>query len=194
MCILINMEGQTTFSKRVAERANSLAESGVESLGALYDLTTRRLVRYAVTLTRNHHDAEDTVQAVLVRVAARPRLLAAAKCPWSYLLRMVRNEALGIVRRKKRWSLVSNLTDMLTRRLVDEVELEDTHRAVWKALRQLPTEQAEVVVLKIWEEISFAGIGEVLDISPNTAASRYKYAMQRLSGLLASVRREACHD
>ena len=97
------------------------------------------------------------MQAVLVRVAARPKLLAAAKCPWSYLLRMVRNEALGIVRRKKRWSLVSNLTDLLTRRLVDEVELEDTHRAVWKALRQLPSEQAEVVVLKIWEEMQLRG-------------------------------------
>ena len=84
---------------------------------------------------------------------------------------MVRNEALGIVRRRKRWSLVSNLTDLFTRRLVDEFELEDTHRAVWKALRQLPTEQAEVVVLKIWEEKTFAEIGEVLDISPNTAAS-----------------------
>ena len=188
------MEEQTTFSKRVAERANALAESGVDSLGALHDLTARRLARYAVTLTRNHHDAEDTVQAVLVRVAARPKLLTAAKCPWSYLLRMVRNEALGTLRRKKRRSIVSNLTDMLTRRLVDEVELEDTHRAVWQALRQLPTEQAEVVVLKIWEEISFAGIGEVLDISPNTAASRYKYAMKKLSRQLASVRPEACHD
>jgi RNA polymerase sigma-70 factor (ECF subfamily) len=188
------MGEQTTFSERVGQRANTLAELGVQSLGALYDLTARRLVRYAVTLTRNQHDAEDAVQAVLVRVAARPKLLAAAHCPWSYLLRMVRNEALGILRRKKRWSRVSNLTDLLTRRLVDEVELEDTHRAVWKALRQLPTEQAEVVVLKIWEEMTFAGIGAVLEIPQNTAASRYKYAMQKLSRQLTPVRPEACHD
>jgi RNA polymerase sigma-70 factor (ECF subfamily) len=183
-----------TFSERVRERAATLAELGVNALGALHDLTARRLVRYAVTLTRNQHDAEDAVQAVLVRVAARPNLLAAAKCPWSYLLRMVRNEALGIVRRRKRWSLVSNLTDLFTRRLVDEVELEDTHRAVWKALRQLPTEQAEVVVLKIWEEKTFAEIGEVLDISPNTAASRYQYAMKKLFRQLTPIRSEACHD
>jgi RNA polymerase sigma-70 factor (ECF subfamily) len=188
------MGEQTTFSERVGERANTLAELGVKSLGALYDLTSRRLVRYAVTLTRNQHDAEDAVQAVLVRVAAHPKLLAAAKCPWSYLLQMVRNEALGIVRRKKRWSLVSNIADLLTRRLVDEVELEDTHRAVWIALRKLPTEQAEVVVLKIWEEATFAEIAEILEISPNTAASRYQYAMQKLSRHLAPIRQEVCHD
>lgn len=183
----------TTFSELVGERAKTLAEMGVKSLGGLYDLTSRRLVRYAVTLTRNQHDAEDAVQAVLVRVADRPRLLAAAKCPWSYLLRMVRNEALGIARRKKRWALVSNLADLLTRRLVDEVELEDTHRAVWMALRKLPTEQAEVVVLKIWEEATFAEIGEILEISQHTAASRYRYAMQKLSRQLAPIREEACH-
>ncbi len=188
------MGEQATFSERVSERVNTLAALGVNSLGALYDLTARRLVRYAVTLTRNQHDAEDAVQAVLVRVAAQPKLLAAAKCPWSYLLRMVRNEALGILRRKKRCSHVSNLTDILTRRLVDEVELEDVHRAVWRALRALPTEQAEVVVLKIWEEMSFAGIAELLEIPQNTAASRYRYAMQKLSRQLAPIQSEACHD
>ena len=107
---------------------------------------------------------------------------------------MVRNEALGIVRRKKRWThVVGNLTDLITRRLVDEVELEDTHRAVWKALRGLPTEQAEVVVLRIWEGITFAEIGEVLEISQNTAASRYQYAMQKLSRQLEPIRLEAYH-
>ncbi len=188
------MDQQTTFSERVGQRANTLAELGVESLGALYDLTARRLVRYAVTLTRNQHDAEDAVQAALVRVADRPKLLATAKCSWAYLLRMVRNETLMILRKKKRCTLVGNLTDLLTRRLVDEVELEDTHRAVWKALRLLPIEQAEVVVLKIWEEMSFARIGEILEISQNTAASRYQYAIQKLSRQLAPVRSEAYHD
>ena len=66
----------TTFSELVGERANALAELGVNSLGGLYDLTSRRLVRYAVTLTRNQHDAEDAVQAVLVRVADRPIVIA----------------------------------------------------------------------------------------------------------------------
>lgn len=188
------MTEQPPFSERVNACASTLAESGVTSLGALYDLTARRLVRYAITLTRNQHDAEDSVQAVLVRVAGRPKLLAAARCSWSYLLQMVRNEALGIVRRRRRWSLVVNLTDLLTRRLVDEVELEDTHRAVWKALRLLPTEQAEVVVLKIWEEMTFAEIAAVLEISQNTTASRYKYAMKKLSRHLAPIRSEVCHD
>ncbi|MFO1065233.1 MAG: sigma-70 family RNA polymerase sigma factor [Pirellulales bacterium] len=106
--------------------------------------------------------------------------------PWPYLLRMVRNEALVVLRRRKRWSLVNNLADLLTRRNVDELEQEDTHRAVWMALRTLPHQQSEVVVLKIWEELTFAQIAEILDIPAPTAASRYRYAMEKLARLLGA--------
>jgi RNA polymerase sigma-70 factor (ECF subfamily) len=188
------MPSDTPFPERVRDCALRLSELGVDALGALYDLTSRRLVRYAVTLTRNQHDAEDAVQSVLVRVADRPQLLADADCSWAYLLRMVRNESLGIGRRKKRWSMSAGITDLFTRRAVDEVEREDTHRAVWRALRKLPTEQAEVVVLKIWEDMTFAQVAEVLEISRHTAASRYKYALEKLTRKLAPIQREACHD
>jgi RNA polymerase sigma-70 factor (ECF subfamily) len=38
-----------------------------------------------------------------------------------------------------------------------------------------------VVVLKIWEAMTFAQIADVLEISADTAASRYRYAMQKLA-------------
>jgi RNA polymerase sigma-70 factor (ECF subfamily) len=188
------MSADLPYPDRVRNCAQRLAEFGVDALGALYDLTSHRLVRYSVTLTRNQHDAEDAVQSVLVRVADRPQLLAQANCSWAYLLRMVRNESLGIGRRKQRWSMAGGITDLLTRRCVDELEREDTHRAVWQALRKLPSEQAEVVVLKIWEEMTFAQIADVLEISRHTAASRYKYAIEKLTHKLAPMHREARHE
>jgi len=179
------MNGSEHFSERVRLSATRLTESGVAALGGLFDLTSQRLVRYAVTITRHQHDAEDAVQATLVRVATKPRCLCEAAAPWPYLMQMVRNEALQIARRKRRWSLVGSLTDLLTRRLVDEVEQEETHRAVWLALRKLPTAQAEVIVLKIWEDMTFAQIADILEIAPDTAASRYRYGMNKLSQKLA---------
>jgi RNA polymerase sigma-70 factor (ECF subfamily) len=76
---------------------------------------------------------------------------------------------------------------------VDEAQREESHRAVWAALRALPPEQAEVVVLKIWEEMTFAQIAEILDTSPNTVASRYQYAMAKLTPRLHR-HREVLHD
>jgi RNA polymerase sigma-70 factor (ECF subfamily) len=187
------MAAPDDFSQRVRECTDRLAAAGIDALASLFDLTSHRLVRFSVTITRNQHDAEDAVQTSLVRVASQPKLLAAADSPWAYLLQMVRNEALAIVRRKRRWGAVTSLTDLVTRRKVDELEQEETHRAVWLALRALPPEQAEVVVLKIWETMTFAEIAQILEASPNTVASRYQYAMTKLAVRLTKERQEARH-
>jgi RNA polymerase sigma-70 factor (ECF subfamily) len=49
-----------------------------------------------------------------------------------------------------------------------------------RCLAKLPVEQREVIVLKIWHEHTFEEIGGLLDLSPNTAAGRYRYGMQKL--------------
>lgn len=190
--IVIVMLNQLPIADQVREYADRIHESGPAALSGLYDLTATRLLRFAVTITRNQHDAEDALQATLVRVASNPRLLSRADSPWSYLLQMVRNEALLILRKKKRVFSLSNLCDLFTRRSVDEVEQEETYRAIWLALRQLPTEQSVVVVLKIWEEMTFAEVAQVVDVTPSTAASRYRYALAKLARLLGQEETEAC--
>lgn len=183
-----------SFPELVREFAIRIGESGPSALSGLFDLTSHRLHRYAVTITRNQHDAEDVVQAILVKVAAKPDYLANSMNPWHYLLQMVRNQALTIVRDRRRATFVFNLSDLLTRRRVDEVELEEVHRAVWLALRKLPAEQSEVVVLKLWEELTFVQIGELLVETPSTVASRYRYAISKLSRLLQKTSEEMHQD
>jgi RNA polymerase sigma-70 factor, ECF subfamily len=185
------MAGQNDFNQLVQDCTDRLKSYGVDALGALFDLTSHRLVRFAVALTRNQHDAEDCVQTALVRVAHKPNLLASAAFPWAYLLRMVRNEALLLGRRNRQRPVAGNLSDLATVRRVDELEQEETHRQIWSALRTLPPEQAEVVVLKIWEDMTFSQIGQILDTSPNTAASRYQYGIAKLTRRLSQPQREA---
>jgi RNA polymerase sigma-70 factor, ECF subfamily len=181
------MTTSDALSEKVRICAQRIAECGAPALSGLYDLTSMRLVRFAVTITRNQHDAEDAVQTALLRVATKVDLVLQSDKPWCYLLRMVRNEAIVVLRKKKRWSIVDNLTDLVTRRTVDQLEQEDTFRKVWLALRALPIEQREVVVLKIWEELTFAQIGELLDMPLATVASRYRYALTKLAGPLRSL-------
>jgi RNA polymerase sigma-70 factor (ECF subfamily) len=58
------------------------------------------------------------------------------------------------------------------------------------ALRELSAEQREVLTLKIWGERTFEQIGLHLEISPHTAASRYRYA---LGALRKRLKRADCH-
>jgi DNA-directed RNA polymerase specialized sigma24 family protein len=55
---------------------------------------------------------------------------------------------------------------------------------VENALAALPARQREVVVLKVYEGRTFGEIARLLNISPNTAASRYRYALEKLRPLL----------
>ena len=181
------MSAAENLSEQVREAADRIVESGPAALTGLFDLTSQRLLRYSLSITRNQHDAEDAVQGALVRVAERPSRLSRSEQPWPYLLRMVRNESLLILRRRKRWSSLASLADLLTRVGVDEAEMEETYREVWRSLRTLPVEQSEVVVLKIWESMTFAEIAGVLEVSASTAASRYRYAMEKLSRRLGGL-------
>ena len=72
-------EEPLAFSERIRKYAERLAREGVSALGPLYDLTAHRLVRYALAIACNQHDAEDAVQTALERIAMRPRLLANPK-------------------------------------------------------------------------------------------------------------------
>ena len=156
-----------------------LTQQPERALTVLFDLTAQRLVRFAVTITGNQPDAEDALQGAFSRIAFRPRLLARAEAPWPYLIRSVRNEALRILQKRKPGTDVADRgssADSVESILVQE-ETADTVRRI---LKSLPQSQYEVVILKHWEDLTFAEIAEALGLSQNTVASRYRYAMEKL--------------
>jgi len=62
-----------------------------------------------------------------------------------------------------------------------------------RALGELPDDQREVIVLHLWGELTFSEIADLLSVSSNTAASRYRYALAKLrSSMLA--KENSCAD
>lgn len=174
---------------RIRLYARQMADGDLAALGALFDLVGPRLVRYAAALLRNNADAEDAVQAAIIRLAGRPESLADAELPWAYCLRVVRNEALRLMARPSPSAglQTESLAAPYRRWSIEEEEL---RQQVATAIHRLPAEQAEVVILKIWENLTFLEIAEVTGESPNTAASRYRYAVGKLQKSLESLAEE----
>ena len=162
--------------------ARQLAKDPSAALEKMFDLFARRLVRLAMTITGIQPDAEDALQTAFSRIAARPRLLAQADLPWAYLIRTVRNEAVRIVQKKRHIHL--EYTDRSGGEQSPEeiFQMEETANRVRQILRTLPAAQYEVVILKHWEDLTFAEFAEVLGKSQNTVSSRYRYAMEKLHG------------
>ncbi|MFM7923664.1 MAG: RNA polymerase sigma factor, partial [Planctomycetaceae bacterium] len=68
-----------------------------------------------------------------------------------------------------------------------QVLQQESAEQIRRILDSLPSEQSEVVILKHWEDLTFAEIAEVLGISQNTVASRYRYAMEKLKRALEGL-------
>ena len=151
-----------------------IAAGDVEALGELYDRYARMLYQFALALTRSRDAAEEVIQNVFLGLLRSRVRLAEVKDIRSYLFRVVRNEVSHLGRKP--------LGDSSTLELVEAPEGIPQREVLEanEALSRLPQEQLEVVVLKVWQGMTFAEIAQALDIPANTAASRYRYAMEKL--------------
>lgn len=136
------------------------------------------MLLYGRALGLTHVEAEDMLQetfAALLKLPDRPEE------PEFYCLRAFRNRALN-----HRRSLWRRLTRELESRRWFERSPDETamEREAMRCLANLPCEQREVIVLKFWQHHTFETIGQLLEISPNTAAGRYRYGLKRLRALM----------
>jgi RNA polymerase sigma-70 factor, ECF subfamily len=161
-----------------------LGRLGRGELGALDPLYRRYSPPVYHLLLAQTGDAEaaaDLLQETFLALVDRGPRAATIRSPRTYLLAVAHNLAARRHRRRKRETV-------LVESLASEAPVEAANRLetlhVWRALAQLPAEQAAVVVLKIWHELTFEEIGAALRVSPNTAASRYRYGAEKLRQLL----------
>jgi RNA polymerase sigma-70 factor (ECF subfamily) len=131
-------------------------------------------------------DAEDALHDGFVRFWSRRHVV---KDPPAYLYACVRSAALDrskSARRRERREIseVTATTHVLGRMFEASAENREQEALISDALAQLPPEQRDVVVMKLWGELQFDQIADALQISPNTAASRYRYALEKLRTLI----------
>lgn len=145
---------------------------------ALYQSKGSELLLYGRALGLSHSEAEDVLQETFIALMQRS---AVPSQPEHYCVRSFRNRALNYRR-----SLWRRLTRELESRRWFEPSSDESaeEQAAMHCLATLPREQREVIVLKIWHQYTFEEIGELIEISPNTAAGRYRYGLQKLKARL----------
>lgn len=145
------------------------------------DRNGSRLMLFARQQTRCEADAEDVLQSALVRTW-KVHQGAPDHQVVSLAYTNVRRCAIDLGRSNERRKRREEESALDRGELVAWFELpeDDTSRALQVALSKLPEKFQEVITLKIWGELTFDQIGKTLDISLNTAASRYRYGMEAL--------------
>jgi RNA polymerase sigma-70 factor (ECF subfamily) len=146
--------------------------------GRLFDEQAAQLILYGRALGLSHGEAEDVVQETFLALLHLESPPAKAR---HYCVRAYRNRALNY--RRSLWRRLTREWESLRwfEKNPDETEAE---RAAMRCLAELPVEQREAIVLKVWHGCTFEEIGNLLDISPNTAAGRYRYGLQKIKSKL----------
>jgi len=138
-----------------------------------------QLLLFARTQTRCEADAEDLLQEAVVESSGKsegnpPDL------PLVYTT--LRRRAIDLARKTDRRTAREEVTTERSEDcwFDDTIEQKETARLIERAIKNMPEKFREVVMLKIWSELTFAQIAQTLDIPLNTAASRYRYGLEIL--------------
>ena len=141
---------------------------------ALYERHGPALLAYACSFVADAGMAEDLVQQVFVKLLAGKT--AAPDVPGAYLYRAVRNAALNAQRNGQREAPLGPESTWFVHRGGDwEAAL-----SLQSALAELPEEQREAVIMRIWSGMTLEEISAATGVSLNTVASRYRYALAKL--------------
>ena len=145
------------------------------------------LLLFAIAMIGERSSAQDAVQQVFVRLLERG--LGDVVHAKAYLYRCVRNEVLNRTKAQERNVALDEDTpwfDVLNRDFTEELSLR-------RGLQALPSEQRQVVVLRVWCGLTNAETASLLEISANTVASRYRYALEKLREAMG-VKEDSCAD
>jgi RNA polymerase sigma-70 factor (sigma-E family) len=133
------------------------------------------LMRLARVLCASPDDAQDAVQDALTRALERWDTVSAADDVYAYVRRMVVNADVSRWRRTR-------MREIPRAEVVPSgVEMDHAESfALWRACQDLPDRQRAALVLRFYEGLSHAEIGEVLGVSEPTARSHVFRGLERL--------------
>jgi len=163
--------------KRETE-AGDIATAARRSVEEAWAEFGRRLYWFALSMVCSASDAEDVLQNVFLGLVRSIKSGSDVQNMRAYLYRAVRNEAWRLKRMRSFESGVD--IDMLPLLVDAEQGRVDEALDVSQALAKLPLEQREVVVLKLFHDMTFDEIARMAGVSLNTAASRYRYGVDKM--------------
>jgi RNA polymerase sigma-70 factor (ECF subfamily) len=151
-----------------------------------------RLLLFARGWSHTRHDAEDLVQEAILRMWHHQTDKGGMPPDLPLVYSTIRfcglNHHRCESRRRKREESIIYLNDFQDFWLDPVLEDDEEALILRDAIQHLSPKLRDVVVMKFWGGLTFLQISEALAISPNTAASRYRYALEQLAHALRHIK------
>jgi len=169
-----------------------------QSLGLLVARWERPLFCFAYRMLRRQEDARDICQETFLRVLKKAHRFREGSKFSTWMYQIALNLCRDQLRKRRRWSTI-----LAEERMLDEqtdappdgwsagddpslqVERRQKTRALQVALKEIPPEQREVLIMKEYEGLKFKEIAEILNAPESTVKSRMYYGLTGLRTALS---------
>jgi RNA polymerase sigma-70 factor, ECF subfamily len=162
-----------------------LAAGRAEAFAAVYDRYGPQMYRAAAAILGDAQEAQDAVQDVFVALVRGRAALPGVRNLPAYLAAALRRAAVARLTRRMRATTL-RLDDIAPPPAPRGAEAGEADGTLQRALDSLPAEQRQVLMLKVDAEMTFQEIAAAVGISANTAASRYRYALEKMRERLSN--------
>jgi len=175
------------------------AKQDAEAFGLLYERYVGRIYNYIYYRTSNHHDAEDLTARTFYRALKQMSRYVDRGAPFSaYLYRIAHNLVANWYRDSSRRQFISfdeSLITMLRQKnpsiiAEERAQERDKRDMLLQAVRQLPADRQQLLILKFAEQMSNVEIGQVMGRTEGAIKSLYHRTLVALREELIKERGE----
>jgi len=163
-----------------AEIRKLMAADDPAALEHLYDWCGRELFGYLAGMTGTVHDAEELLNDLFVKIAEGGDKAASARNLKGYLYRMAANLAYDRCRERRRQARTLEDYAIIASGESGSVRTAEETWQLNRVMEELPPEQREVIIMKIYLKKTFEEIASDLGTALPTITSRYRYGIQKL--------------
>jgi len=172
------------LEKEIEKAIFEIAEGNGESLSVIYDNMAQMIFSIALGVTENRADAEDVLQETMIDIVKYSDSYRAGTNPKAWILSMARNNSLDILRKRKNYI---SLDDETLRYIESNESKEDAERYIASdaaaLLSALEEDEREIIILRIYAELSYIDAAKAMGISVFAAQKRYQRAMKKLKSI-----------
>jgi RNA polymerase sigma-70 factor, ECF subfamily len=157
----------------------------IEAFGELVEKYQRSLYTVVYRLVRDSSDADDITQTAFIKAYENLSRYKTEYPFFSWIHRIAVNEALNILRKRRRNTALTDTYETTEDDPETDYVRNELQQQVDRALERLTPESQVIIVLRHFGELSYAEIGEILDIPEKTVKSRLFSARQSLRSYLS---------
>lgn len=169
--------------KELKELFNDVRDA--KTFEKLYSKYNNLVYGIAFSILKNRPDSEDVMQIVFAKIYSTKKEKMPTKKQASWLYTLTKNEAISLLRKKKKYVDIENVYEIPSDN--NEIEKAIDKEEYTRLMEKLSAKEREIVSLKIISNLSFEQIGKLLNEPTGTVKWRYYKSVHTLKLLLSNL-------